>query len=190
MRFVGVEAYEAAGGVVRRDLFDDERSRFLSDPALLQRLAEEKLHALAGAVSEDWAWVEARIEVDSHALRQFTPCEHLQREPTPQEEAELSELACRSAELDQQAQSLDTVPEWSAEEAECINLELQDIEARRKAIHEGMKTWGPDAKAHAGAIVTVNREGDAEVIRGLVRASDRNAVGVAQKAARQAVARG
>ena len=52
VRFVGVEAYEAAGGVVRRDLFDDEQSRFLSDPALLQRLASEKLDALAVAVRE------------------------------------------------------------------------------------------------------------------------------------------
>jgi ParB family chromosome partitioning protein len=36
VRFVGIEVYEAAGGVVRRDLFDDEQSRFLSDPALLE----------------------------------------------------------------------------------------------------------------------------------------------------------
>jgi ParB family transcriptional regulator, chromosome partitioning protein len=38
-RFVGIEAYEAAGGIVKRDLFDSEQSRFLGDPALLQRLA-------------------------------------------------------------------------------------------------------------------------------------------------------
>ena len=53
VRFVGVEAYEAAGGVVRRDLFDDEQSRFLSDPSLLQRLASEKLDALAGVLREE-----------------------------------------------------------------------------------------------------------------------------------------
>ena len=53
VRFVGIEAYEAAGGVVRRDLFDDEQSRFLSDPALLQRLVVEKLEAFAGAVREE-----------------------------------------------------------------------------------------------------------------------------------------
>jgi ParB family chromosome partitioning protein len=45
--FVGIEAYEAAGGVVRRDLFDDDQSRFLCDPALLERLVAEKLEALA-----------------------------------------------------------------------------------------------------------------------------------------------
>ena len=182
VRFVGVEAYEAAGGVVRRDLFDDEQSRFLSDPALLQRLATAKLNALAAQVRDQgWAWVETRIEVDSHALRQFAPCDHVLREPTLQEQEELGALSRRSDELDRQAQALDDAPEWSADEAEVIDLEEQDIAARRKAIHDDLKTWAPEATAHAGAIVTVNREGDAEVIRGLVREADRKALAAAQK---------
>ena len=182
-RFVGIEAYEAAGGVVRRDLFDDEQSRFLSDPALLQRLAIEKLETLAGAVREEgWAWVEARVEVDSHALRQFTLCDSALRAPTPQEQEELDALTRRGVELEQQAQALDDAPEWSADEAECIDLEEQDIAARQKAIHEGMEIWVPEAKAHAGALVTVSREGDAEVIRSLVREADRRALASAQKA--------
>ena len=83
VRFVGIEAYEAAGGVVRRDLFDDAQSRFLSDAALVQRLATDKLENLAEAVrAEGWAWVEARLDVDSHALRQFAPCSHTLRKPT------------------------------------------------------------------------------------------------------------
>jgi ParB family chromosome partitioning protein len=182
VRFVGVEAYEAAGGVVRRDLFDDEQSRFLSDPALLQSLATEKLNALAAQVrTQGWAWVEARIEVDSHALRQFAPCDHVLREPTLQEQEDLGALSRRSDELGRQAQALDDAPEWSADEAEVIDLEELDIAARRKAIHDDLKTWAPEAMAHAGAIVTVNREGDAEVIRGLVREADRKALAAAQK---------
>ena len=94
VRFVGVEAYEAAGGIVRRDLFDDEQGRFLSDPELLTRLAGEKLEAIAASVREEgWAWVEARVELDSQALRQFTPCEHTVRKPNADEKAELAELA-------------------------------------------------------------------------------------------------
>ncbi len=182
VRFVGVETYEAAGGVVRRDLFDDEQRSFLSDPALLQRLASERLNALAGAVREQGrAWVEVRIEVDSHALRQFAPCDHVLRETTLQEQEELSAMSRRSDELGRQAQALDDAPEWSADEAEVIDLEEQDIAARRKAIHDDLKTWAPEAMAHAGAIVTVNREGDAEVIRGLVREADRKALASAQK---------
>ena len=180
VRFVGIEAYEAAGGVVRRDLFDDEQSRFLSDPALLERLATEKLEALAATVREEgWKRVEARLAVDSMALRQFAPCAHTNRKPTAAEQEELDALARRSAELEQQAQALDDAPEWSPDEAEMIDLEEQDIAARRKVIHEALKTWTPEQKAHAGAIVTIGRDGDVVVMRGLVRDEDRKAIAVA-----------
>lgn len=177
VRFVGIEAYEAAGGVVRRDLFDDEQSRFLSDPALLERLAVERLDALAGAVrAEGWKWVEVRLSVDSQALRQFATCGHINRKPKAAEQEELDALARRAAELAQQAEALDDAPEWSADEAEMIDLEEQDIGARTKAIHEALKTWTPEQMAHAGVIFTIGRDGDVEVMRGLVRDEDRKAV--------------
>ncbi|MEP7102651.1 MAG: ParB/Srx family N-terminal domain-containing protein, partial [Burkholderiales bacterium] len=183
VRFVGIDAYEAAGGVVRRDLFDDDCSRYLSDPELLRRLAVEKLEALAFDVrAEGWSWVEARIELDSHALRQFAPCEHTLRKASPQERAELAELAARAKELERQERALSEASEWSADEAECIALEEQAIEERRKAIQEGLKTWAPDDKAHSGVIVTVTREGDPAVVRGLVREVDRKARALSRKA--------
>lgn len=183
VRFVGVEAYEVAGGVVRRDLFDDAQSRFLSDATLVQRLAIDKLEILAEAVrAEGWAWVEARLDVDSHALRQFAHCEHGMRKPTKEEKQELAELSQRGEELDRQMHALEEAPEWSADVAECIDLEEQCIAARRKEIQEGMKAWAPEVKARAGAIVTVGREGDAEVIRGLLREADRKALIALQKA--------
>ncbi len=183
VRFVGIEAYEAAGGVVRRDLFDDEQSRFLSDPALLERLATEKLEALAGTVREEgWKWVEARLSVDSMALRQFAPCVHTNRKPTAAEQEELDALDRRAAELEQQAQALDDAPEWSPDEAEMIDLEEQDIAARRKVIHEALKTWTLEQKVHAGVIVTIGRDGDIEVMRGLVRDEDRKAIAAAVRA--------
>lgn len=180
VRFVGIEAYEAAGGVVRRDLFDDEQSRFLSDPALLERLATEKLEALAATVREEgWKWVESRLSVDSMALRQFAPCAHTNRKPTAAEQQELDALERRAAELEQQAQALDDAPEWSPDEAEIIDLEEQDIAARRKLIHEALKTWMPEQKAHAGVVVTIGRDGDVEVMRGLVRDEDCKAIAAA-----------
>jgi ParB family chromosome partitioning protein len=184
VRFVGIQVYEAAGGVVRRDLFDDEQSRFLSDPALLERLATEKLEALAGAVrDEGWKWVEARLSADSQALRQFAACAHVNRKPTAAEQEELDALAQRTGELEQQAQALDDAPEWSPDDAEMIDLEEQDIAARRKAIHEALKTWTPEQKTHAGVIVTFGREGDVEVMRGLVRDEDRKSAAAGVRSA-------
>lgn len=57
LKFVGTKAYTAAGGSVVEDLFGD--SRVISDPALVARLAEEKLCAKVEAVKkEGWSWVE------------------------------------------------------------------------------------------------------------------------------------
>jgi ParB family chromosome partitioning protein len=116
------------------------------------------------------------LGVDSQALRQFAPCAHVNRAPTGAEQQELDALARRDAELDQQAQALDDAPVWSPDEAEMIDLEEQDIAARRKAIHEALKTWTPEQRARAGVIVTIGRDGDVEVLRGLVRDEDRKAM--------------
>ena len=186
VRFVGIEAYEAAGGGVRRDLFDDEQGRFLCDPELLRRLATDKLEGIAGTLRpEGWAWVEAHVELDSQALRQFTPCEHSVRPPNATEEAELAELASREAELQRESDELQGAQAWEGDEAERIALEEEDIEARRRAIRVGLKVWSPQVMARAGAIVTVNREGDAQIIRGLLREADRKALEASQRQARK-----
>ncbi|MBK7615599.1 MAG: ParB N-terminal domain-containing protein [Burkholderiales bacterium] len=184
VRFVGVEAYEAAGGVVRRDLFDDEQGRYLNDAALLERLATEKLDGLAATVREEgWAWVEARMELDSRGLRQFTPCEPQLRKPTAQEKADLAELAARDQELEHQSRAMDEAPEWDADQAECIAVEQEDIAARRKAIQDALKCWTAEVRAHAGVIVTTARTGGPEIIRGLLRDTDRKALVAARGAA-------
>ncbi len=57
-RFVGVEAYEAAGGAILRDLFQHDDGGWLQDPALLDRLVAERLHAEADTLrSEGWKWI-------------------------------------------------------------------------------------------------------------------------------------
>ena len=181
-RFVGVEAYEAAGGVVKRDLFDSEHSRFLADPALLQRLALENLEATVTAVREEgWHWVDSSLDVDSLALRQFTRADYDLRKPTADERKELAELARRSGELERQSDALRDRQEGWADEAEVIDLEEQDVTARQRAIQQGLRVWAPEVKAQAGVIVTVNREGDVTIIRGLVREADRRALDAARR---------
>lgn len=178
-RFVGIEAYEAAGGVTRRDLFDGDQSCWICDPDLLRRLASDKLDAEAQPVRcEGWAWVEVRIEPDPAGLREFTRCEPGVRAPTVDEKRALADLDARSGELDAELQALDDNDTWTPAEGERIDLEQQDIDARRKAIQIARRYWRDDDKAHAGAIVTVSRDGATEVIRGLVRPADRRAAKV------------
>ena len=59
--FVGRDAYEAAGGKLVRDLFDAD-AVFIDNPALLTKLAEDKLgDSRASWLQEAWSWVEVHL---------------------------------------------------------------------------------------------------------------------------------
>src|SRR3984957_1869654 len=67
-QFVGTEAYEAAGGTIIRDLFDEEGGGFFADAPLLDRLASEKLQAAGEKVrGEGGRWVSVAVDFDHAA---------------------------------------------------------------------------------------------------------------------------
>ena len=75
-RFVGLEAYEVAGGTILRDLFSEDQGGYLEDAALLHRLAKEKLEGAAAELCEreGWRWTEAHLDYPhSHGLRRLYP---------------------------------------------------------------------------------------------------------------------
>jgi ParB family chromosome partitioning protein len=62
-QFVGVEAYELAGGEVMRDLFSEDDGGWLKDPALLDRLVDQELKGAAGTIAaEGWKWVSIAVD--------------------------------------------------------------------------------------------------------------------------------
>ena len=97
-KFVGVKAYEKAGGMIRRDLFSDEDDGYMQDAGLLERLALAKLNKTVDKVkAEGFAWVDAHAEYFGHSeLSNFGRMGTLLRDPT---EAEQTELAALEAEL-------------------------------------------------------------------------------------------
>lgn len=71
--FVGLDDYEAAGGVIMRDLFQSDDGGWLQDVALLDRLVAEKLKAEAQTIAaEGWKWIEVAVSFPygaTHGLR-------------------------------------------------------------------------------------------------------------------------
>ena len=58
-RFIGLEAYEEAGGVILHDLFQGDDGGWLQDVALVDRLVAARLEREAEAVrTEGWKWIE------------------------------------------------------------------------------------------------------------------------------------
>jgi ParB family chromosome partitioning protein len=97
--FVGVEAYEKAGGQVTRDLFSTEDKGFLDDAALVNRLAIEKLEKKAAELRADWAWTKAVLDPDYGFLSQYRRIEPQPAEYPPEIAAELDRLEERRDEI-------------------------------------------------------------------------------------------
>ena len=57
-RFIGIKAYQKAGGVILRDLFHAEDEGYFSDSQFLDVLVFEKLETAAQSIrAEGWQWV-------------------------------------------------------------------------------------------------------------------------------------
>ncbi len=167
-RFVGAEAYEAAGGPVMRDLFadDHENGLWFEDPALLNDLAMKKLEVVADELSTRWKWAEARLEVDWSAAARYGRVHPRPGEPTDEETAELERLRTRHDEL----ANFDD-EDWTEE----LEAEADTLEARLDEIEAGVEArarFRREDFAIAGAIATVGRDGTLQVIQGLVKPED------------------
>jgi len=163
-RFVTVAAYEEAGGAVKRDLFaEGDDGVFLLDSALLDRLAHEKLEALAATVrGEGWKWVEIHPEFDYAARAQF---KRRHPEPMPLN----AEDAAEQSRLSQEYEAIyDALEE--GDEAACARLD--EIEARIAELEDRECAFSPETIAVAGAVVTLACNGEAETVRGLMRPQD------------------
>ena len=167
-RFVGIAAYEAAGGPVLRDLFADEHENgvWLEDPKLLGDLAMQKLTAAADELATRWKWAEAMVEVDWSATARFGRIHPEPAEPTDEEKTGIEKLRARHDELVNMDED-----QWTdelVEEAEAIEPRLDAIEAEVEA----RATFTAEDLRVAGCIVTIGRDGTLQVIQGLVKPED------------------
>ena len=186
-KFVGLAAYEAAGGVVVRDLFEEEGSGYIIDAELLQRLATERLTEKAEALKlEGWAWTEARTSFDYSERQGFGVATMGQREPTAKQQAALDTLTAAQEEANAALEALyATEDEESFDQAKAAALEadIEKADAKLDKLRRDLSEWTPDILAFAGVVVALDRNGEVTVHRGMVKPEDRKQ---AAKAAAQA----
>ena len=190
VHFVGLDAYEAAGGYVRRDLFSDaENAGYIADAELLQRLVGEKLEAAAAEVrAEGWNWTETRIERDVLELNRFARLNPLDRPYTEEEQREMDTLTARQDELAEQYDALSEDNENAYEEGERLESELSEVTAAIQALEAGAHVWDAQQMAEAGAFVILGPQGNLIIERGLVRHDGNAAHGEGDVTVGQAVA--
>ena len=166
-RFVGEEAYVAAGGRIERDLFADDAATRWLDIAILERLACEKMEALAAEAAAEAGLGWVRPTLDSWIGGAQT--EGLRRVPVaapPLTDEESASVDALEGEIEDLALSLEDedASEEAREEAEAKIRELSDridaIVNKPPVIHDEMKP-------RVGAFLLLDEQGRPRLDTGL-----------------------
>jgi ParB family chromosome partitioning protein len=165
--FVGADAYEAAGGVVLRDLFQsDDGDGWFQDTALLDRLVIEKLQAEAETLrSEGWNWIAVALDFPyghTAGLRRLTG---ETTDLTGEERASREALRNEYDELEAQYAEADELPGE-------VDRRLGEIEAALAVLEDRPVSYDPAEIARAGVFVSLDRQGALQIERGFVRPED------------------
>lgn len=172
-RFIGLQAYEAAGGEVVRDLFADEsdsNSIYLSDVALLEKLCNEKLRQLADEIQVKEGWLFADIHCGYvgyyHLHQAYNEIDAESRDYSPEENKRLAEIDKRMTFLEGQLENEDI--EMSEEEAEKLQVELEVLQEEKDALNDNCLYWPKEVMESTGVLLYI-RNGEVQINKGLQR---------------------
>lgn len=158
----GVETYEAAGGAVKRDLFDTRDGGYATDAALLERLVAERFTVIAEQVKAGgWQWVECSTGVPDglHRMERFYP------EDVPLSAEDQVALDAAQAEYDEIAELIEhDAADDQAEE------KLEGVQERIDALTAKTEAFSSEALEQAGAFVMMDYYGKVRIERGFVKA--------------------
>jgi ParB family chromosome partitioning protein len=164
--FIGIEVYEAASGVVMRDLFQADDGGWLQDPALLDRLAIDKLKAEAETIAaESWKWIEIAIDFP---YGHTTGLRRLKGEAaglTTEEQQTRDALQAEYDRIEKEYAEADELPE-------AIDQRLGEIETALASFEERPVVYDPAQITRAGVFVSIDSGGNLRIERGYVRPED------------------
>ncbi|MBN9405521.1 MAG: ParB/RepB/Spo0J family partition protein [Burkholderiales bacterium] len=181
VRFVGLDTYEAAGGGIRRDLFaEGDAGVYLNDAALLERLAQDKLADIAAELkAEGWAWVDAAPAATYADLQAFQRAPRERRTPGKRDALRIEKLQAKMQEV---AEAIDAAMDADDEDkAEALQEEGERLGQQLQALEDGLLGYAVNVRAAAGAIVTIDRNGEAVIHRGLLREAEAKALRTLEK---------
>ncbi|SJZ31540.1 chromosome partitioning protein, ParB family [Enhydrobacter aerosaccus] len=166
VRFVGVDAYEAAGGVVLRDLFEQDHGGWLEDLGLLDGLVAQKLKADAQAIAgEGWKWIEVAVDFPYGHTHRMRKLKGAQADLSADEQATIDALNAEYARLEAEYHNADELPDE-------VDQRLGEIETELAAFDDRPVTYDPAEIARAGAFIGIDSDGRLSVDRGYVRPED------------------
>jgi len=163
VKYVTLAAYEKAGGPVKQDLFVDfGNGGYVTDTALLDKLATEKLERAARTVAkEGWKWTAVHLDFEYAAEQEYHQLQAEQVPLTAADQKKYEKLVAKHDKL---------YEEWDGDSPQ--PAELKALDEQIDEIDDRECVWDPDQIAIAGAVVTIGHDGKAEIKRGLVKPED------------------
>ena len=167
-RFVGVEAYESAGGTLTRDLFSDAdggQSVWFDDPGLLETLALGKLEEEAETLRLSWKWVDVMLDMPWQAAQAFGRVYPEPVDGDPAVAEEMRQVDARLSEISDKTELSDA----ETEEYERLVVRAEALEEQMEHLEQ---TYSDEAKAIAGGLLSLDHAGEIRFEAGLVRPED------------------
>lgn len=158
-RFIGEEAYLAAGGRIERDLFADEASTRWLDIAIVERLATEKMQVAASDLQAELglAWVKPLL--DEHVSWEHTQAlVRLQAKPVPLSDEEQAQVDKLQAEADDLVGLVENEESTDADRAQA-EARLDQIQHAIDAIASRPPVLDEEARGAAGTFLVLARDG-------------------------------
>lgn len=164
--FVGLDAYEAAGGMVLRDLFQQDDGGWLEDIALLDNLVAAKLKAEAETIAaEGWKWIEVATDFPYGHTLGLRELDGVTPDLTAEEQATIDALNAEYQKLEAEYEDADELPDE-------VDARLGEIETALGQFDDRPVTYDPADIARAGVFVSIGPDGRLFVDRGYVRPED------------------
>lgn len=186
-RFVGLKAYQKAGGVVRRDLFAEEDDDVGLDGDLVRKLAMAKLEKYAEKVrKEGVAWVDVCLDFDYAARAAYKHVKTVFRDPTEEEQKALDDVASELGRIETELEELQDDDERVAE----LQRRAAEFDQQYDALNAKLSVSDPEQQVLAGAVVTIGQDGKVQLVRDLLRPEDAGRFAQAEKAQRRASPKG
>jgi len=166
-RFIGVDAYVAAGGAVLRDLFQGDDGGWLSDVALVDRMVAEKLKREAdGITTEGWKWIEVAPDFPyghTYSLRRVHGA------PTPLTTEEEAARDAAQSEYDRLSEEHDGVEELP----DAVDERFGELETILERFANRPLAFDQADVARSGVFISIAPDGAARIERGYVRPEDK-----------------
>jgi ParB family chromosome partitioning protein len=183
VKFVGLEAYEQAGGHVMRDLFSDDQgdAAHVANSELMQRLATEKLAVLSEAERAEggWAWVEVAFDYDYEVRQRYCEAPTQRRQPSAEQAHALSELQRAKDDAEEKLEAIfeeDDLEEGAeddnSERIEVLEEQTEALQMQIDAIESKLAYCPAEVMAQAGALLTLASDGSVTIRRNLMRQDD------------------